>query len=464
MRRFPLQEQGSLLNRPLNNSLVMSRTNKHTPAIKEASLPIAGIFFFILLHLPLALAMKQYPVLATAHALLTFGVGMIFLMRDNEAVPLVYVIAYITGAEIVWRATGAAVFYEFGKISISVLLAIALFKQSRLQKIAIWPIFYLVLLLPGIAYMPAFDRETLSFILGGHIALVVISMYFSTVTLNRHQLMIILVALVAPALGMTAIASYTTLTAEAIYFGRNSLFITAGNIGPDQVSFILGLGILAAFLFVMVEHGQRFLKLFMLACALWMFAQALLTFSRGGIWAALGALVVAVFFLIRNRRQVFPIILFLSVIIAIFYFFLLPRLNDYTGGAMVSRFESLNLTRRDVIARLDLKIFSENPIFGVGVGQSMILRDMLTGSWDAPHIEYTRLLAEHGLLGLACILILFGVAFQRFGSNLSLSGKAFIMSFTLWAFLFLFAEATRLVAPAFLFGLASACIMIEEEK
>jgi O-antigen ligase len=48
-----------------------------------------------------------------------------------------------------------------------------------------------------------------------------------------------------------------------------------------------------------------------------------------------------------------------------------------------------------------------NPIFGVGVGKGAEIREDETGVKVLSHDEITRMLAEHGTLGILGLLILF---------------------------------------------------------
>ena len=71
--------------------------------------------------------------------------------------------------------------------------------------------------------------------------------------------------------------------------------------------------------------------------------------------------------------------------------------------------------------------------------------------------DIARLLAEHGLLGLAAGLLLLVMAAQRFlyiRQMRSVAAKALIAPMVIWALLYMIDKAMRLVAPAFTFGLS----------
>ena len=60
----------------------------------------------------------------------------------------------------------------------------------------------------------------------------------------------------------------------------------------------------------------------------------------------------------------------------------------------------------------DLQIFAENPLFGLGPGTAMIERDRISGIGIA-HTEFTRLLSDHGSLGLVAMGLLVPHGMQR---------------------------------------------------
>lgn len=79
----------------------------------------------------------------------------------------------------------------------------------------------------------------------------------------------------------------------------------------------------------------------------------------------------------------------------------------------------------------------------------------------AAHTEYTRLLAEHGFFGV-CVLLILGLSVRRrFRSADSLLERAIVMSLTAWALLTMSHAAMRVAAPGFIFGLAAATFVLD---
>jgi hypothetical protein len=102
-----------------------------------------------------------------------------------------------------------------------------------------------------------------------------------------------------------------------------------------------------------------------------------------------------------------------------------------------------------------MDLWRQYPLLGVGPGGSNFVGVGTT------HTEFSRLPAEHGAFGfLALLLMLIAAAKQIHQAN-TLKGKAIAVCLIGWSFLYMLNAAMRLVAPAFLFGLAFATILPE---
>ncbi|MGQ9525959.1 MAG: hypothetical protein ACUVTZ_14135, partial [Armatimonadota bacterium] len=98
---------------------------------------------FAMAHVPLALAMREARYVATAHAVLTLLLGLVFtLSRRRTDLPPAFAAAYIVGAEVLWRATGARVFWEYGKYAVTLILAVGILRRRTLSRGALAPLAY----------------------------------------------------------------------------------------------------------------------------------------------------------------------------------------------------------------------------------------------------------------------------------------------------------------------------------
>jgi O-antigen ligase len=425
-----------------------------------------GIALFFAVHIPLAILMMAVPAIATAHALVTFAVGIWFAASWGKFERVAYIAAYITGAEALWRMTRASIFWESGKYAIIAILLISIVRSGRLKG-TFGPVLYFALLLPSLV-LPVINvssselQDQVSFNLSGPLALAVCVWFFHGLELTYAQAQRVFLALIGPAVGVAAVAIFSTLSAGAIYFSNNSNFVTSGGFGPNQVSAALGLAALFAFLLLLDPLAPRNLKILLTVVMLVMLAQSALTFSRGGIYTSVAAGLSAIMLLIRvprTRLKVFGGVLFLVLLTN---FVLLPSLDSFTDGAFSRRFANTKLTGRDRLVQADINAWSENPIFGVGPGQAKSYRGDYRADTSA-HTEFSRMLAEHGTFGLAALIALLAMALQHFRRARPGHGTAYAAALMIWSFFYMLTAAMRLVAPAFTFGLAALTIIPDRE-
>jgi O-antigen ligase len=411
-------------------------------------------------HVLLALLMDRYRIVGSLHALATLMVGLWFAVWSRRSIEQVaYIGAYITGSEVLWRMSEAAVFWEMGKYATTAIFLAAILR-SRNWKAPSLPFIYFLLLLPSVALTLMKEdlsdaRLMISGNMSGPLSLMISAWFFSRLTLSIAQLRRLFLVAIGPTIGVAAIAASSTITTSDIAFGNESNFITSGGFGPNQVSAALGLGALLALLYLLTDKGSWIVRVLMVCVTLGLAIQSALTFSRGGLYTAAGGAAVAVVYLSKDARARVKILVLSAVLLVIAIFVLLPNLDAFTGGALSARFQNTSSTGREQIAQADLHIWNENPFFGVGPGESKI-EHALYYRRIATHTEYTRLLAEHGLFGLAAGLMLFLMAAQRFVSIRRINNiraKALLGPMVIWSLLYMVDKAMRLVAPSFAFGL-----------
>lgn len=426
---------------------------------KTTSLRVA---MFFAAHIPLSLLMFQFSELATAHAVLTALIGTLWMLSKQHLERASYVCAYITGAEVLWRMTDAKVLWEFGKYSTVAILIMALLRAGQTK----WPktpLIYFLLLLPS-AFLTLENlefesaRKSLSFNLSGPFALMVCVWFFSNLRVSVEQLHRWFFALIAPVVGIASVTAFSTFSATALRFTDQSNKLTSGGFGPNQVSAILGLGVLLSIFILMDSRTGSALKVLMFSTMTLLGIQSAMTFSRGGLYAAAGGVVLASFYLIRDFNSRVRLILVISIVFVVTNYVVFPNLDTFTGGALSTRFQDTDTSGRDEIILADLVIWSENPIFGVGPGIGMRYRFMYVG-WVAAHTEFSRMLAEHGVFGAAAILLLLVMAVKAVRRSRTVTGKALAASAIGWGVLFMTIDAMRLVAPAVAFGLSFATIL-----
>ncbi len=435
---------------------------------KNAAIPdepsFSEVVRFLLIYLPLLLIFRAVPFLATLYSLLVLAVGLYFLVKDDKPTRVVWVLAYIAGAEILWRGAEAAIVWEYGKYATLLLCGLMLLKYRLLSWRSFWPLLFILLLIPGIFVAPGFNRQDISYQLAGPIALAVVSLVCGTLVFRKGDLQRLLLALIAPTLAMGFLVLFIALTQDVAFYGAGENEAITGGIGANQVSSALSLGAMAAFFFIFAAPKDRSLRYLMILVSLALLGLSVLTFSRSGLWNTLGALLVCILFLAYDRGNFFRVLAVFLAAGLLVYFVAFPLLNSLTGGAVVVRFSNFDSTGRDILVRIDYEVFQANPIWGVGVGQSPIYHIRYFGYPKPPHTEYSRLLAEHGSFGVAAILLLAAVTLSRLFSRRRAFSKGISLGFTIWALIYLAHSATRMVAPSLAFGLAAATFLLENEE
>jgi hypothetical protein len=417
-----------------------------------------AVLGLVAVHVILGLLMVRWSPLATLHAALAVGGGLLLAARSSQpALFASYAAAYVAGSEVLWRIAGAKIFWETGKYAVAAILLVALW---RLPAASLPPLMllYLAMLLPGaVVTLTSLDlmdaRGRLSFNLSGPFALAIAAAFFSNVRLTPLQLRSLLLLLIAPLTAVAVVGVVATLTASDIRFTGESNAVTSGGFGPNQVSSVLGLGVLATLLWLFLRRGAGLLGACQLGLLLLLIAQCAMTFSRGGLYAASGAAAAGLFFLMRHAPVRRTAVRYLPLVVLGFFFLLVPKLEEFTGGALGSRFADTNLSHRDELVRADIRIFMENPFFGAGPGVVRSQRGSLA------HTEFTRLLSEHGIFGLVALCILLGVTAGRLLRARGNVQKGVSAALLAWTFLYMASNGMRVAAPSLTFGLAMATLI-----
>ena len=443
-----------------------SRKTKYVPPISSRMMNAFKLpYLLIVLHVPLGMFLYNAGSLALIHPLGVLFIGMRRALRVEEKLERVALIpAYIVGAEILWRMAGVPVFWEFGKYGSAFIMITALVRRN-MWKMPAFPVFYFVLLLPAcfIAFAQnglSQGQNVVSFNLSGPFLLLVSCWFFSHVEIGERKIRQLFVALIVPLVSVLVTTLFYTVTAPEIEFNGESNFATSGGFGPNQVSAMLGLG---AFLclggFLLFKNALEY-TVFFVVWAMLFAAQSVLTFSRGGMYNAAGAVLLIIVFQLRNFSKNVRKLLPLAVIFAIFLLLVFPFLDDFTGGALQERFEDSDPTGRVDIVEADLRIFNENPILGVGLGGADNARRKYLNSRKAiSHTEYSRLLAEHGIFGLLALGAVVLMIIFNFRKQTTSFGKAFVAGVLAWSLLFMLNAGMRLAAPSFILGLIHLTVM-----
>src|SRR4051794_12014778 len=98
-------------------------TVRRPPAARGRIALTRGLALFLAGHVLLGILLRVAPPLATVHALAAFTIGL-FIAATRRPRDVAAVVAYITGSEVLWRLSHAAVFHEAGKYAIVAVLLV----------------------------------------------------------------------------------------------------------------------------------------------------------------------------------------------------------------------------------------------------------------------------------------------------------------------------------------------------
>lgn len=436
--------------------------------------------FLLIFNILLALTMLLNRNLSEVYSglIVLYGLYRIFIHKNRDGSAHIFA-AYSMGIEVLFRMNSGGLGYEWGKYA-AVLLLMTGFLVEKLKKDT--PVIYLMfiaLMIPSIFVIdyPTFDRarQMVSFNLSGPVTLAVSSIYFYKRRMTPAQLRKLLLSILYPIAAMSVFIYFRSGDLEAVEFTTESNFQASGGFGPNQVSTIFGLGILV----IAIAHFQG-IRLFRLKYinVILLFAfliRGLATFSRGGMLAPLLAIVFCIIimtFLDANFQTKLNRVVYAFMFVFVIGVLGFNYVNDVSGGLLEMRFKGESMynkeksnifSGRDEIFSEDIEIFERNILVGVGPGMSMEKRAEISGIETAAHIEYSRLLAEHGVFGIIAILIIIIFPIKFFLETKSTDNRIMLILCITFVFFTMGHAAMRTAAPGFIYGMAFINIIRRRE-
>lgn len=415
--------------------------------------------------------------IAKIYSLLIIFFGVLYIIRNkNESNEAIHWSAYLVGGEVLFKMSGGMVFHELPKYAVLVFLFVGLVVEKRRHHVSLSYLIYILLLLIGIAFVNIpFDqsiRKAIAFNLSGPILVGVSAIYFYKRHLSLSTLMDMLFYMVLPIISMLALLYFRTPSLSEISFGGGANFETSGGYGPNQVATILGVGmfIVAVYLF----FKRRIFALFSVDIFLFTYLiyRGLLTLSRGGVITAMLAIAVFTYYFILSKENKIVNLAKYSGLLVLFGFALFVYTSNATGGMLENRYANKNAagttksditTGRATLFASEMTAFLDHPFFGIGVGGGKFYRMEELEIQAASHNEMSRLIAEHGLIGIVALFLLITVPIRHLFKQPYLA-RAFLASFLIFWFLTINHSAMRIAFPGFIYGLSVAVITFKELK
>ena len=433
-------------------------------------------FQIILFHAVLGLLVYLFPFVAKIYGYAIFIVGIYYVIKtQNKKSEALIVAAYVVGSEIFLRMTGGNPLYEISKYGVMVFIFMGMY-YSGFSKGATPYWIFLLLLVPGIVlttFVLNFDtnmRNTIAFNISGPVCLGVASIYTFRRKIPIEQMNAIILSMGLPIVTCMVYLTFYTPNIRDVITSTQSNFETSGGFGPNQVATFLGLGMFIFFSRTILESRTKFMLGLNLFVAVNISYRGMVTFSRGGMVTGFLMILLLLLFLYyksnyRGRVKLNYILVFIGVaMIATWTYtsFQTGGLIDkrYANQDAAGRAKESKFTGREDVAKGEIDLFLRNPIFGVGVGKGVELRKAETGDGTLSHDEITRMLAEHGSLGIVGLLILLFTPLFLYIEN---KFNMFLLCFLAFWFLTINHAAMRTAAPAFVYSLSLLNVYFEKK-
>lgn len=441
--------------------------------------------FWLVFHALLGVAATYYPILLILWIYILIASTLLeVVFNGNQKGYIHYFLAYYLGMEILARAIRASPFvpYESGKYVMVAFLMLGIAMATRRAKSAFVGWILVLLSIPSLLVeRPFFDYKDIVFNYLGLLNLCLAIVYFSYVFLTKADLLLMFRLCIYSIVPLLVSVTLKTPDFEDLEFTLAASFETSAGFGSNQVSTILGLGFtLIGFCYL---TNQRLFKSNAVSIALFclFFFRGLLTFSRGGVIA--GALVLLLIFLariiyplkttVKRATLGWTVAIFVGLFgIAVYANkltdnILLLRYQGETTGTLIGKREkdiSLITSGRWDVFLSDLKLWSDHFLFGAGPGMSSRMREGLGNDKIAAHVEVSRLLSEHGLMGFFISLIMLTLPVTQFFGCRQNYGKLLKLLLFGFAIFTSFHSAMRTNITPFLYGLATFSVIYDYNR
>lgn len=423
--------------------------------------------YLLALHAFLGFVFFLFPFLSKVYgiAILVFGIYYITQSKNKQNEALLMA-AYAVSAEIMLRMTGGVFVNEYGKYLVMIFLFLGmLFTGFSRNALVYW--LFLFFLVPSVVLstitldVTTDVKKAIVFNISGPVCLGIAAIYCFKRELTFQRLLGVITAFSLPLLCLITYLYFYTPNIQDVVTGTQSNFETSGGFGPNQVSTILGLGVFIFFVQLMLNSSNGLLQIINGGLVLFFAYRGLITFSRGGVYTgvAMILLLLAILYFQANfktKPKIAGIILLSFLATLAVWSYSSIKTNGllekrYANQDATGREKQSQLSGREVLIESELKMFYENPILGVGVGKNKELRASETGIQAASHNEITRMLAEHGTLGVIGLLILVLTPLYLFAVDRQ---NILALSFFVFWLLTINHAAMRLAAPAFIYALS----------
>jgi hypothetical protein len=424
--------------------------------------------WLILIHIFIGVIIYYTPVFVaqTYGYLILFAGIFIMIKSQNKNNEVLHICAYIIGSEVFLRMTYGSPSHEFAKYSLVFFLVMGIV-YSGFSKYSLIYWIFLILLIPGIIianevidYSVEF-RKKIAFNISGPVSLGIASIYTYGKRMTINEMGNLLLLLGLPIISTAVYVSLYTPNIRESITGTGSNEALSGGFGPNQVATIFGLGMFIFFTRMILYSRTKFIFIINSVIAFYISYRGFLTFSRGGMMTGFGMILIFVIFMYINSKykgkvKLNYLLLIITLVMSVTWIYT----SVQTEGLINKRYAGKNaqgiekkdkFSGRAELASDEIDMFLDSPFFGIGVGKGTEFRSEKNGYLTASHDELTRMLAEHGSLGILGLLILFSTPIFYYLGN---KENIYLFCFLIFWLLTINHAAMRTASPSFIYALS----------
>lgn len=423
----------------------------------------------VLLHIVIGFVIYLFTALAKLYfiaILAYFLIRIIMAPSSKKSQEVFLACAYFVGAEVLFRMTKGGLSYEASKYLVILFMLMGMFFKGLSGKGYPY-FFYLIALVPSILVasatlsIDARFRTNIAFVLSGPVCLGIAALFCYDRKVSYRQILDIIMYMSLPIISTTIYIFFYNPSLKEVLSSTASNSATSGGFGPNQVSTVLGLGVFCLVVRLFLKSptlGLKILNLILLGAITF---RAIVTFSRGGVVAAIivvGAFFWTIFYRSNSHQRNRIITMFFLFAISIVFAWVIS--SNQTGGLIDKRYANLDAQGREkadlTTGRVDLFVeelegFLRSPFLGIGASRVKDIRVETIGRHLPSHNEIGRLLSEHGFLGILIILILIIKPLAYRTTN---KRNLYFYAFFCFWFATINHSGMRIAAPSFIYALA----------
>jgi hypothetical protein len=430
----------------------------------------------VVIHVIIGVFIFLFPSTSFIYGFAILFLGLYYVLKTgNENNEVLFVSAYIVGSEVFLRMTGGSILYEFSKYGVIIFLLLGMF-YSGFSKNAVPFWIYLLLLFPGVIVatetlnLDTDLRKAIAFNISGPVCLGIASIYTYNRRITFSQINNILLTLGLPVITTVVYLILYTPDLKEVLSGTGSNTVTSGGFGPNQVATILGIGMFVFFSRLIFASKSKLIFIVNLIIAFNITYRGLVTFSRGGMITGFIMIILLLAILYFNTGSVGKfklnlLIVFMALLLCGTWIYTSMQTSGlidkrYANQDAMGRAKESKFTGREEILESEIESFKDSPVFGIGVAKGLEIRYEKTGDIITSHNEISRTIAEHGVMGIVALMIVFFTPIFLYLDNRQ---HVYIFCFLFFWLLTINHAAMRIAAPAFVYSLSLLKVTFDKD-